>query len=250
VSSLTYSQRIRTIGTDTFVTFSREQAKAINDTFISQKHSIARLKIQDSLNVVNTKYLIQQDSIRKVKDSLTYYQQVLPALAEIKKLLVTQIENPFKRNFEIGLGGGASTYFGDFRPFNTLMDYKYYLPSGTGTLKYNFQKHLTSKIEIVVTQIAAGPLSKQVTLGTLLVDYNIAPNMYSVRVGIIPTVSAGINIFGLSNESLLIGAGIKSYFTASTALEVNIRYGLTSIDNIGSIDTFIYGHLILTRRIL
>jgi hypothetical protein len=250
VSSLTYSQRIRTIGTDTFVTFSREQAKAINDTFVSQKHSIARLKIQDSLNVVNTKYLIQQDSIRKVKDSLTYYQQVLPALAEIKKLLVTQIENPFKHNLEIGLGGGASTYFGDFRPFNTLMDYKYYLPSGTGTLKYNFQKHLTSKIEIVVTQIAAGPLSKQVTLGTLLVDYNIAPNMYSVRVGIIPTVSAGINIFGLSNESLLIGAGIKSYFTASTALEVNVRYGLTSIDNIGSADTFIYGHLILTKRIL
>lgn len=250
MSSLTYSQRIRTIGTDTFVTFSREQAKAINDTFISQKHSIARLKIQDSLNVLNTKYLIQQDSIRKVKDSLTYYQQVLPALAEIKKLLVTQIENPFKRNFEIGLGGGASTYFGDFRPFNTLMDYKYYLPSGTGTLKYNFQKHLTSKIEIVVTQIAAGPLSKQVTLGTLLVDYNIAPNMYSVRVGMIPTVSAGINIFGLSNESLLIGAGIKSYFTASTALEVNVRYGLTSIDNIGSADTFIYGHLILTKRIL
>jgi len=250
VSSSTYSQRIRTIGTDTFVTFSREQAKAINDTFISQKRSIARLKIQDSLSVVNTNSLIQQDSIRRFKDSLTYYQQILPALTEIKSLLAAQIETPFKRNIEIGLGGGASTYFGDFRPFNTLMDYKYYMPSGTGVLKYNFHKHLTSRFEAMGTQISAGPLTKQLVFGTLLVDYNIAPNMYSIRVGMIPTVSVGVNIFGISNESLVVGAGIKSYFTASTALEVNIRYGLTSIDDIGVTDTFIYGHLTLTKRIL
>lgn len=250
VSSLTYSQRIRTIGTDTFVTFSREQAKAINDTFVYQKHSIARLKIQDSLNILNNKHLIQQDSIRKFKDSLTYYHQVLPALAELKGLLTAQIETPFKKNIEIGVGGGASTYFGDFRPFNTLMDYKYYMPSGAGVIKYNLNKHLTSKVEFVGTQVSAGPLTKQIIFGTILMDYNIAPNMYSIRVGMIPSVSVGVNMFGMSNESLLFGAGIKSYFTAATALEVNIRYGLTSIDNIGVTDTFIYGHLILTRRIL
>lgn len=250
VSVSTYSQRIRTIGSDTFVTFTRQQAKAINDTFVSQKNSIARLKAQDSLNLLTTKQLVAQDSIRKVKDSITYYNQLLPELAEIKKLLVSQIETPFKGNIEIGAGAGASTYFGAYRPFSEVANGKYYIPSGTGVLKYNFHKHLTSRFEVTGTQVSAGPIRKQIVVGTLLVDYNIAPNMYSIRVGMIPTVSVGLNVFGLTDKSLVVGAGIKSYFTASTALEVNVRYGLTNLDDIGSADTFIYGHLILTKRIL
>jgi nucleoid-associated protein YejK len=55
VSASTYSQRIRTIGTDTFVAFTREQAKAINDTFISQKSTIKKLKQTDSLYIVKEK---------------------------------------------------------------------------------------------------------------------------------------------------------------------------------------------------
>ena len=250
VSASTYSQRIRTIGSDTFVTFTRQQAKAINDTFVSQKSSIARLKTQDSLNLLTNKQLVAQDSIRKFKDSLTYFYKVLPELAEIKKLLVSQIETPFKGNIEIGAGAGASTYFGAYRPFSSGIDGKYYIPSGTAILKYNLHKHLTSRFEVIGTQVSAGPISKQLVIGTLLVDYNIAPNMYSIRVGMIPTVSIGLNVFGLTDKSLVAGAGIKSYFTASTALEVNVRYGLTNIDNIGASDTFIYGHLILTKRIL
>jgi uncharacterized protein YlzI (FlbEa/FlbD family) len=250
VSVSTYSQRIRTIGSDTFVTFSREQAKAINDTFVSQKQSIARLKTQDSISLLNGKQLVAQDSIRKVKDSLTYYQQLLPELSEIKMLLVSQIETPFKGNLEIGAGAGASTYFGAYRPFSEVANGKYYIPSGTAVLKYNFNKHFTSRFEATGTQVSAGPISKQLVIGTLLVDYNIAPNMYSIRVGMIPTVSVGLNVFGLTDKSLVVGAGIKSYFTASTALEVNVRYGLTNLDGIGSADTFIYGHLILTKRIL
>ena len=250
VSASTYSQRIRTIGSDTFVTFTRQQAKAINDTFVSQKSSIARLKTQDSLNLLTNKQLVAQDSIRKFKDSLTYFHKVLPELAEIKKLLVSQIETPFKGNIEIGAGAGASTYFGAYRPFSSGIDGKYYIPSGTAILKYNLHKHLTSRFEVIGTQVSAGPISKQLVIGTLLVDYNIAPNMYSIRVGMIPTVSIGLNVFGLTDKSLVAGAGIKSYFTASTALEVNVRYGLTNIDNIGASDTFIYGHLILTKRIL
>lgn len=250
VSSLTYSQRIRIIGSDTFVTFTRQQANSINDTFVSQKSNIVKLKTQDSLNVLSIKYLIQQDSIHKVKDSITYYQQVLPALQDIKKLLVSQIETPFKGNIEIGAGAGASTYFGVYRPFSAVIDGKYYMPSGTAILKYNLHKHLTTRFEATGTQVSAGLISKQLIIGTVLVDYNIAPNMYSIRVGMIPTVSVGLNVFGLTDKSLVVGAGIKSYFTASTALEVNVRYGLTNIDNIGSADTFIYGHLILTKRIL
>ncbi len=250
VSVSTYSQRIRTIGSDTFVTFTRQQAKAINDTFVSQKQSIARLKTQDSLSLLATNNLVAQDSVRKVKDSLTYYYQLLPELADIKKLLVAQIETPFKGNIEIGAGAGASTYFGAYRPFSAVVDGKYYMPSGVGILKYNFHRHLTARFEATGTQVSAGPISSQLIIGTVLVDYNIAPNMYSIRVGMIPTVSVGLNVFGLTDKSLVAGAGIKSYFTASTALEVNVRYGLTNIDNIGASDTFIYGHLILTKRIL
>ncbi len=250
MSSSTYSQRIRTIGADTFVTFSREQARAINDTFISQKQAIKTLKIKDSLNLLTNKQLLFEDSIRKVKDSITYYYKLLPELVEIKKLLIAQVETPFKNNFEIGIGAGLSTYFGTYRPFSVIMDGKYYMPSGTTILKYNFHKHFTSRIEAIGTQISASPINKQIIAGALLVDYNIAPNTYSVRVGMIPTVSIGFNLFGLSNESLLLGAGIKSYFTSSTALEVNVRYGLTNLDDIGTKDTFIYGHLILTKKIL
>jgi hypothetical protein len=247
---LTYSQRTRVIGSDTFVTFTRQQAKAINDTFVSQKQSISRLKIQDSLNVLTTKNLVAQDSVRKVKDSITYFHQILPELAEIKKLLVAQIETPFKGNIELGAGAGASTYFGAYRPFSSVIDGKYYIPSGVGILKYNLHRHLTARFEATGTQVSAGPISKQIVVGTLLVDYNIAPNMYSIRVGMIPTVSIGLNVFGLTDKSLVAGAGIKSYFTASTALEVNVRGGITNLDNIGAGDTFIYGHLILTKRIL
>jgi hypothetical protein len=250
VSVSTYSQRIRIIGSDTFVTFTRKQANAINDTFVSQKNSIARLKNQDSLNLLTNKQLVAQDSIRKFKDSLTYFHQILPELAEIKKLLVAQIETPFKGNIEIGAGAGASTYFGAYRPFSAVIDGKYYMPSGVGILKYNLHKHLTARFEATGTQVSVGPISSQLIIGTVLVDYNIAPNMYSIRVGMIPTVSVGLNVFGLADKSLVVGAGIKSYFTASTALEVNVRYGLTNIDNIGAADTFIYGHLILTKKIL
>lgn len=249
VNSFSYSQRIRTIGQDTFVTFSREQAKAINDTFVSQKHHIARLKIQDSLNLVNVKYLKQQDSTHKVKDSLIYFEQILPALKEIKQLLASQIELPFKRNFEIGVGAGASTYFGTYRPFSSVIDGKYYIPLGVGLLKYNYHKHLTLRFETIGTKVSAGPINKELIIGAVLADYNIAPNMYSVKVGMIPTVSVGYAVFGLSN-SIIAGASIKSYFTTNTAIEINVRHTFTNIDNIGNNDNFIFGHLILTRRIL
>lgn len=248
-SSSTYSQRIRTIGSDTFVTFSREQAKAINDTFVSQKGNIARLKVQDSLNIISVKSLIQQDSIRKTKDSITYYQQVVPVLTEIKQLLTSQIELPFKRNLEIGAGAGASTYFGEYRPFSSVINGKYYIPSGVGLLKYNYHKHLTLRFEAIGTKVSVGPINRELIVGYLLADYNIAPNMYSIKVGMIPTISVGYTIFGVSN-SVIVGAGIKSYFTDKTALEINIRHTFTDIDNIGIDDNFIFGHLIITRRIL
>lgn len=249
VSSSTYSQRIRTIGTDTFVTFSREQAKAINDTFISQKQTIKSLKTQDSLYVSQLSEIKKQDSIRVVKDSITYYQQILPLLNEVKTLLVTQIETPFKGNFEIGVGGGLSTYFGAYRSFASIIDGKYYIPSGVGVIKYNFHKHLTTRFEVVGTQVTVGPISNQIMMGTLLADYNIAPNMYSIRVGMIPTVSVGYTVFGIPNNSLTVGAGLKAYFTSRTALEVNVRAQLTDIDKIGSSDQFIWGHLMITRKI-
>lgn len=249
MSNSSYSQRIRTIGTDTFVTFSREQAKAINDTFVSQKHTINKMKIQDSLNLVNIEYLKQQDSTRRLKDSLTYYEEILPLLTELKSMLTAQIETPFKPNLEIGAGGGLSTYFGAYRPFSSIIDGKYYIPSATAALKFNYHKHLTAKMEFTGTQVSAGPINKQIVIGTLIADYNIAPNMYSIRVGMIPVVSVGYNVFGLPNNSLVVGAGIKSYFTAKTALEVNIRYGLTDIDSIKGNDHFVWGHISITRRL-
>lgn len=249
VSSSTYSQRIRTIGTDTFVTFSREQAKAINDTFVSQKQTINKMKVLDSLNIISVKYLIQQDSIRKAKDSITYYQQVLPVLTEIKQLLVAQVETPFKGNIEMGVGAGASTYFGAYRPFSTVIDGQYYIPSGVGVLKYNFQKHLTLRFEAAGTKVTAGPISEQIIMGTVLADYNIAPNMYSVRVGMIPTVSVGYTVFGLPSKSPTVGAGIKKYFTSNTALEINVRYQLTDLDKTGAMNHLMWGHLTITRKI-
>lgn len=250
VSVSSYSQRIRTIGTDTFVAFTREQAKAINDTFIVQKQTIKTLKHQDSVYTVTLKQVIASDSIQKVKDSITYYQQILPLLNEVKTLLVAQIETPFKHNFEIGVGGGLSTYFGAYRPFSKIVDGTYYMPLGVGVLKYNFHKHLSSRLEVFATQAFVPTLlNKSIVAGTLMADYNIAPNMYSIRVGAIPVVSIGYNIFGLSNETLVIGAGIKAYYTAKTALEVNIRYGLSEIDNVKGNDHFVRGHIILTRRL-
>lgn len=249
MSSLSYSQRIRTIGNDTFVTFSREQAKAINDTFVSQKQTINKLKEQDSLMLTNIDYLKKQDSTHKVKDSIVYFEQVLPALKEIKQLLVAQIETPFKRNIEIGIGAGASTYFGAYRPFSEAINGKYYIPSGVGILKYNYHKHFTFRFEAIGTKVSAGLINRELVVGTLMADYNIAPNMYSIRVGMIPSVSVGYAIFGLSN-SIIAGAGIKSYFTDKTALEINIRHTFTNIDNVGNSDNFIFGHLIITRRIL
>ena len=84
MSASTYSQRIRVIGNDTFVAFTREQAKAVNDTFISQKSNINRLKTQDSLNAANIQLLKQQAEAKRLKDSITYFEQILPALTEIK----------------------------------------------------------------------------------------------------------------------------------------------------------------------
>jgi hypothetical protein len=249
VSNLTYSQRIRTIGNDTFVTFSREQAKAINDTFISQKHTINKMKIQDSLNISNIESYKYKDSIQRVKDSITYYEDILPLLNELKGMLIAQIETPFKSNIEIGAGAGLSTYFGDYRPFSTIIDGRYYLPAGGVNIRYNYHKHLTTRLEITGTQVSAGVINTQIILGTLMADYNIAPNMYSIRVGMIPNISIGYNIFGLTNESLVVGAGIRSYFTARTALEVNIRYGLTNIDNLNSSDHFVWGNISITRKL-
>jgi hypothetical protein len=249
VSSSSYSQRIRTIGQDTFVTFSREQAKAINDTFVYQKQTISKLKTKDSLMLTNINYLNKQDSTHRVKDSLIYFEQILPALKEIKQLLVAQVETPFKRNIEIGVGAGVSTYFGEYRPFSQVINGKYYIPSGVGILKYNYQKHLTLRFEAIGTNVSAELINRKLVMGTILADYNIAPNMCSIKVGMIPSVSVGYTIFGLTN-AIIAGAGIKSYFTDKTALEINIRHTLTNIDNAGNSDNFIFGHLIITRKIL
>jgi hypothetical protein len=248
VSASTYSQRIRTIGTDTFVAFTREQAKAINDTFISQKSTIKKLKQTDSLYIVKEKQYYIQDSTKRVKDSLIYFEQILPVLTEIKSLLTAQIETPFKGNFEVGAGAGVSTYFGTYRPFAEVINGKYYIPSGVGVLKYNFHKHLTTQFEVNATKVSVGPISKQIMAGALYVNYNIAPNIYSVRVGMIPVVSVGYTVFGLPN-ALVVGAGLKGYFTSRTALEISARYQFTNIDDIGGNDHFMWGHLMITRKI-
>jgi hypothetical protein len=65
VSTSIYSQRIRIIGNDTFVTFTKEQAKAVNDTFISQRQIINKLKNKDSLNIIQLKNY--QDSLQNIK---------------------------------------------------------------------------------------------------------------------------------------------------------------------------------------
>ena len=248
VSASTYSQRIRTIGTDTFVAFTREQAKAINDTFISQKQTIKKLKQSDSLYVVKEKQYNIQDSTKRVKDSLIYFEQILPALTEIKQLLATQIETPFKGNVEIGAGAGLSTYFGAYRPFAEVINGKYYIPVGMGVIKYNFYKHLTAQFEAIGTQVSAGPINKQIMAGMLFASYSIAPNTYSIRVGMIPVVSVGYTVFGLP-KAVVVGAGLKGYFTSNTALEVSVRYQLTNIDDVGGNDHLTWGHLTITRKI-
>jgi hypothetical protein len=65
VANSSYSQRIRIIGKDTFVTFTVPQANAINDTFLSQRKHIYQLKTKDSLNI---------ESINQYKDSLSILQ--------------------------------------------------------------------------------------------------------------------------------------------------------------------------------
>lgn len=250
-SNSSYSQRIRTIGTDTFVTFTREQAKAINDTFISQRNNIVDLKLQDSINNTLITQLNTQDSIRQVRDSITYYTQILPMLFEIKRLLNEQVETKFKTNIEIGVGGGLSTYFGAYRGFayNSIVNGKYYIPSANIHAKVNLTKHFTTRFEHSITETAYSPKFKDINNSTVLFDYNIAPNYYSIRVGMIPTISIGFNMFGLENKSPVIGTGIKSYFTNNTSLEINVRYIKTNIDDIGDPDHFTWGHITITRKI-
>lgn len=65
MNNSSYSQRIRVIGNDTFVTFTKEQAKAVNDTFISQRQTINQLKNKDSLNINQLKNC--QDSLQNTK---------------------------------------------------------------------------------------------------------------------------------------------------------------------------------------
>jgi hypothetical protein len=247
VSSLTYSQVIKTIEGQKVVLFTLEQAKGVNDTFVIQKQNIAKLKAQDSLNIVSVKYLIQQDSIHKIKDSITYYHKLLPELTEIKKLLISQTEIPFKGNIEIGAGAGVSTYFGNFRLFSTVANGKYYIPMGFAVLKYNFHKHLTAKFEASTTKVFAGPINSQINQGSILADYNIAPNIYSIRVGMIPIVTVGYDLIG---KSIIGGASIKAYFTKNTALEINVRGTMVNIDNIGANDYLFTGGISITKRIL
>lgn len=69
MSNSSYSQRIRIIGNDTFVTFTKEQAKAVNDTFISQRQTINQLKNKDSLNINQLKNC--QDSLQNIQNKPT-----------------------------------------------------------------------------------------------------------------------------------------------------------------------------------
>jgi hypothetical protein len=64
----------------------------------------------------------------------------------------------------------------------------------------------------------------------------------------IPVVSVGYTVFGLP-KAVVVGAGLKGYFTSNTALEINVRYQLTNIDDIGGNDHFMWGHLMITRKI-
>lgn len=61
VSNSTYSQRIRVINGDTLVTFTRNQAKAINDTFFVQRQTIKELKgkVPDTIRI---KEIIKQEA--------------------------------------------------------------------------------------------------------------------------------------------------------------------------------------------
>lgn len=61
VSSSTYSQRIRIINGDTLVTFTRNQAKAINDTFFVQRQIIKELKNKPPDTIV-IKDIIKQEA--------------------------------------------------------------------------------------------------------------------------------------------------------------------------------------------
>lgn len=61
MNNSTYSQRIRIINGDTFVTFTRNQAKAINDTFFIQRQTIKELKGK-APDTIKIKEIIKQEA--------------------------------------------------------------------------------------------------------------------------------------------------------------------------------------------
>lgn len=61
VSNSTYSQRIRVINGDTLVTFTRNQAKAINDTFFVQRQTIKELSNKPP-DTIKIKEVIKQEA--------------------------------------------------------------------------------------------------------------------------------------------------------------------------------------------
>jgi hypothetical protein len=72
VSNLTYSQRIRVINGDTIVSLTKEQAKAINDTFIAQRKLIKELQSKTDIIKIDTirlkeKEVLMLDSIQNSK---------------------------------------------------------------------------------------------------------------------------------------------------------------------------------------
>ena len=60
VSNSTYSQRIRVINGDTLVTFTRSQAKAINDTFFVQREMIKELNNKPA-DTIRIKEVVKQE---------------------------------------------------------------------------------------------------------------------------------------------------------------------------------------------
>ena len=61
MSSSIYSQRIRVINGDTLVTFTRTQAKAINDTFFVQREMIKELSNKPP-DTIKIKEVIKQEA--------------------------------------------------------------------------------------------------------------------------------------------------------------------------------------------
>lgn len=61
MNNSTYSQRIRVINGDTLVTFTRNQAKAINDTFFVQRQTIKELSNKPP-DTIKIKEIIKQEA--------------------------------------------------------------------------------------------------------------------------------------------------------------------------------------------